>query len=334
MPTDEPPRRRKRARRAIALHTVKLCVGVGIVALLLRKHDFRAVGAAILDADPGNLALAWIFTLAGFAALAWMHRVALRPLHMPFTTGAILKILFQIRFYALFLPGGAGVVVKWRKFSKPGNQPGQALALMVFSRVVHSFALLALAFGAIAMDRQFPWPGSVWGIAAVLAATALATWLLISQDAASRLLGASRWSAPAMLPIPDALRTKGKKLLTFAAAFRTLHAWEVTLVLGAAFASGAAHAMQHFFLARAVGLDLSIWDRHLAPGNCGALLGAAHLTLGPWVARSEFRGYSGPLWRRPARGHRLFAPVLCRLRRGPRHHRRNCRVLGLVSARA
>ena len=245
--------------RAIALHAAKLAVGVGIVAFLLRRHDFRAVGASILDADPGNLAIAWVFAFGGFAMLAWMHRFALRPLHMPLTTGAILKILFQIRFYSLFLPGGAGVVVKWHKFSKPGKQPGQALAVMVFSRVVHTFALLALALGAVALDKQFPWPGTVWGLTALLAATALATWLLLSEDAAARMLGGNRWAAPATLPIPAALRAKGKKLLTFTAAFRTLHAWEVALVLGAAFASGACHAVQHYFLARAVGLELSIW---------------------------------------------------------------------------
>ncbi len=250
----QPPRR----IRGILLYLAKVAVGVGIVAYLLAKYDWRTVADGLLHADLGCVVIAWAFGLLGLVFYAVMNRIALRPLKMPLTTLGLLKILFQTRFYALFLPGGANVLVKWYKLSKPGRQPAQALALMAFSRTLHLFSLLFWAVVGIWGDALFPWPGLRWCIVGLLGLTALALCCFMSDTLIEAIR--ARVSGPwQRLPVPAWLRGRAGKVARLATAFKQFGYREAMAVLLLAIAGNFVETIQHVYIARAVGVDLSFF---------------------------------------------------------------------------
>ena len=244
--------------RKVVVHLAKLAFGVAICAFLVYKYDWRQVLEPILNARWDSIALAWCFAIVALASYAAMNRVALRPLKMPLTVLQILKILFQIRFFALFLPGGSNFFVKWYKFSKPGKQPAQALALMLYSRVLHLFALLFLAMMGVWCDRLFPWPPVRWLMLAVFILTTLVLIALMSRTLLAIIVPALRvpWQA---LPVPAFARAKLEKLGMFSTAFQHFTKREAAGVLLFAVGGNFFETVQHFFIAQAVGLDLSLF---------------------------------------------------------------------------
>ncbi len=242
-------------KRLVALHFARLMVGVAIVAFLLWKYDWRTIARSLLAADLSCVATAWVFAILGLSCYAVMNRIALRPLKMPLSTLRILKILFQTRFYALFMPGGTNIIVKWYKFSQGGSQPGQALALMAFSRLLHLFSMLLLAVLGVWCDGRFPWQNVRWVMAALLVAAAALLPLFLSQSVISWLQShaVGPWKRT---PVPNWLRARIEKVARLSTAFRHLHWWEVGAVLACAVAGNAIETVQHVYIAGAVGLEL------------------------------------------------------------------------------
>ena len=250
------PEQPSRIRKVVA-HLTKLAIGVAICAALVYKYDWREVIEPIANARSQSILCAWGFAFLGLWAYSIMNRVALRPLDMPLSVAHILKILFQIRFYALFLPGGTNVFVKWYKFARPGRQPAQALALMLFSRALHLFALLSLALVGIWFDRQFPWPTVRWLMLGVFVAVSATLLVLMSRHLVTKVVTALQvpWQA---LPVPAFLRARIEKLGTFSTAFQHLTKPEAAAVLLLAVGGHSLETVQHYFIAQAVGLELSL----------------------------------------------------------------------------
>ena len=255
--TPAPPVHASRGR-GVLLHLGKLAVGVAIVAYLLWQYDFMAVGARLRGTDPAWFAFAWVFALATMLANAAISRMAVRPLGMPFTTLQILKVNFQVRFYALFLPGAANFVVKWHKLARPAKQPGEALVLMGFSRLVHSLALLLVTATAIARDPSFPWPWmqyAAWLMAGLLVVAFCFVLSNAGRHTATRI-GELPWISRFL---PWFIASRWRKLWHTIARLQGVSRGELLLLVTLAFASNLLEILQHTCIGYAVGLELSFW---------------------------------------------------------------------------
>lgn len=239
----------------MALFAAKLAFGLAVLAILLYRADWRTVLAEILDARVSLLLASWIFGFAGLFCYALMHHMAMRPLNMPLSTGHVLRILFQIRFYGLFLPGGANALVKWRKFSRPGGQPAQAFALMSFGQVLHAFSSLLLAVIGLNLDPRFPWPGLAWLTAGFFVLSTVLLLLLVSESAGSRFFRMFQSLRPDESS-PSLMKRGLARLLGAAVEFRRSTWLEVTGYTAVGVAGKVFESIQLMLVAHAVGIGL------------------------------------------------------------------------------
>jgi len=154
-----PPKKRSR-RRALVLHLVRALVGVSVVVFLLHRYDFHAVFGVILGVDLAWLAAAWAVGLAAMFTFVYMQSIVFRPLGSAISPLYLLKVQFQQRFFAMFMPGGTAILVKWYKLSKPSGKPGMTLALMAFMRLLNVASIVSVTALAVFCDPSFPWPAA------------------------------------------------------------------------------------------------------------------------------------------------------------------------------
>lgn len=245
-------------RKKVAVHLLKAAIGAAIVGYLLYRYDFAAVWSNLREANAWLFVLAWAYGLAAMALYARMTRMAMRSLGMPLTTLEILKIQFQVRFYSLFMPGAANMLVKWYKFAKPGKQPAQALIIMGFTRLLHLIAIMLLATVGIWRDAFFPWPPLQW--AAIGAAMALTLGFLFMVSTPGRHTATILADLPWIERFaPAFLATRWRKLWRILAQLQGISAWEIVLLLAMALGGNFLETLQHLAIGQAVGLELSMW---------------------------------------------------------------------------
>jgi len=247
------------ARRRL-FYFLKLAIGLAIVAFLFYKYDLSKVATAMLQLGPKAMFWIWFYTLLGLWFHAWMLQGALRPLHMRFTTWRLFVIHLQIRFYALFLPGAANVVIKWQKLAKPGAQPAQALAVIAFTRVAHTLAVLLLAVTGMAMDGVFPWPSVQWLTTGLLFLTAACMALSTSQRLGPRLDRMAD-SILRRMPGPQSLRDKLTKIWAAFRGFRGMHLHQIGSIIVLTVVGQAFQTLGQIEIAHAVGADVSFWTQ-------------------------------------------------------------------------
>jgi glycosyltransferase 2 family protein len=102
---------------------------------------------------------------------------------MTLSVSAIVRINFITSFYSLFLPGYlAGGVIRWHRLARHDGKPAQALAIVLFGRVISTLVSVAIGFGCWALDaraREVPLYGLA--LAALFGALLFAYWLLFSS---------------------------------------------------------------------------------------------------------------------------------------------------------
>lgn len=246
-----PTRWRKRAT-----HLIKVLIGVAIVAYLASIHDAAEIGRALAAANVLDIALACFFGGISLYSYALMYAAAVRPLGMPLTAAAIMRIQLQIRFYALFMPGAANMLVKWYKLARPGKQPAQALILMGFTRILLTISMLCLALVGIAADSLFPWSALRIYLLATLLLALTALFALTSTkigDGLQSLL--NRKSA--LLGNESIFERKVEKAVQLSTAFGTLTNAQILSLLTLALVGSVFQSLQMLSLAQAVGVPLS-----------------------------------------------------------------------------
>jgi uncharacterized membrane protein YbhN (UPF0104 family) len=123
---------------------------------------------------------------------------------MTLSVAAICRISFITSFYSLFLPGYlAGGVIRWHRIARHDGKPAQALAIVLFGRVVSTLISVAIGFACWALDaraREVPIYGLA--LAALFVALVFAYWLLFSSGQRAKSLAdfflRQRW-VPAMV---------------------------------------------------------------------------------------------------------------------------------------
>lgn len=144
---------------------LKLLVSVAVLALIVRQVSFHAIADALRGADP-RLVLLGILPLplmSWLAALQMRVATELQGLKLPLRR--IIEVNLSTAFYGLFLPGViAGGALRWYQFSSPDGKPLEALAAIVYNRVVETSTALVLGLAFWAADpvaRAHPALGAI-----------------------------------------------------------------------------------------------------------------------------------------------------------------------------
>ena len=149
---------------------------------------------------------------------------------MTLSVAAICRINFITSFYSLFLPGHlAGGVIRWHRLARHDGKPAQALAIVLFGRVISTLVSVAIGFACWALDppaRDVP----IYGIAlaAMFAALVFAYWLLFTGKRARGLaefLLRQRW-------VPTVVASKLGKVLHSGGRFDQLGIQRVVTTIG------------------------------------------------------------------------------------------------------
>lgn len=247
------------ARRRF-FYFLKLALGLAILAFLFYKYDLSKVATAMLQLGPKAMFWIWFWTLLGLWFHAQMLQGALRPLDMRFTTWRLFVIHLQIRFYALFLPGAANVVVKWQKLAKPGAQPAQALAVIAFTRIAHTLAVLLLAVTGMTMDGIFPWPSVQWASVGLLILTGSCLAVCTSQRLGPSLDHLAE-IVLGRIPGPERFREKLAKIWAAFRGFRAIRLPQIAMIILLTVVGQAFQTLGQIEIAHAVGADVSFWTQ-------------------------------------------------------------------------
>ena len=174
---------------------------------------------------------------------------------MTLSVAAICRINFITSFYSLFLPGYlAGGVIRWHRIARHDRKPAQALAIVLFGRVISTIVSVAIGFTCWALDeRARSVPAYGIALAALFVSLLIAYWLLFTGRNASGLahwLGRQHW-------IPGMVSSKLGKVLHAASRFDQLGARRLASTIGLLTVHELIGILSFYWLAVALHLPLS-----------------------------------------------------------------------------
>lgn len=204
-----------------SLRTVlRLVISAGLLYYILSKIPVDQLTSILRGIDP------WPFlaSLALTPVMTWLTATQTRILTdqqgLTLSTGQIFTVTFSTAFYGLLLPGAlVGGAVRWYKFSQQDSKPAEALAAIVFGRLLNMLVLAVTGLACWALDaegRRNPWNGA---ILAVTVAVMLGVWFLFFRRRQAIALASliERFQL-----VPAIARTKLAKLLRAAADFHSI----------------------------------------------------------------------------------------------------------------
>jgi hypothetical protein len=174
---------------------------------------------------------------------------------MTLSVAAICRINFITSFYSLFLPGYlAGGVIRWHRIAKHDGKPAQALAIILFGRVVSTIVSVAIGLACWGLDaRARGVPAYGLALAGLLVALLFAYLLLFTgkrAGSAAAWMSRQRW-------IPALVTTKAAKVLHSADRFDQLGAARMASTVGLLVVHEIIGIMSFYLLAVALDLGLS-----------------------------------------------------------------------------
>ncbi len=174
---------------------------------------------------------------------------------MTLSVAAICRINFITSFYSLFLPGYlAGGVIRWHRIARHDKKPAQALAIVLYGRVLSTLISVAIGFACWALDaqaRRVP----IYGIALAVLFVGLlvAYWILFTGQHAS---GMAHW-LDRKTWVPKGLSGKLGKVLHSASRFDQVGARRLAATAGLLVVHELIGILSFYWLAVALHLPLS-----------------------------------------------------------------------------
>jgi uncharacterized protein (TIRG00374 family) len=134
---------------------MRLALGAGILAACFQLPDMSALPDAVAQIDVRWLLLALILAILGTVLLpSLMTQQALELERIDLSLGELVLINFAIRFYVLVLPRAASIGIRWLRYTK-GGEAHDALALMVYERLMQLFAMTLIGAVALAFELDY-----------------------------------------------------------------------------------------------------------------------------------------------------------------------------------
>jgi uncharacterized protein (TIRG00374 family) len=234
---------------------LRIAVSVALLAVVLWKIPFDAFLSHLSDVD--LLPMFASYLLIPIMGYIDANRTKMMTdLHdMTLSVAAICRINFITSFYSLFLPGYlAGGVIRWHRIARHDGKPAQALAIVLFGRVLSTLISLAIGFGCWALDeraRQVPVYGIV--LAAMFGMLLLAYWVLFAGKRASAMahwLARQKW-------VPAVAASKLGKVLHAASRFDQLGPRRLGATVGLLVVHELIGILSFYLLAVALNMGLS-----------------------------------------------------------------------------
>lgn len=245
--------------KTILKWSVRLLLGVGITTYLVAKFDYSRILAGIMGASLPLFALALMLKALGGFCHCLTQKICLPAQRMTFSLRELMKLNVVIRFYSLFLPGGVSVTaVKWYKLSKPSGQRAQAAAFVLFTRLLHTAALIAVCLLGLVLDPQFRYP-RVKAATVVVLGVLLGTGGLLFLPAFTRLVGRALQLLGTARFLPRLLTSKVQKVWQAVQGFQQLPTFHVLLAALTSLLGHAAETIAFYCLARSVSLPATIF---------------------------------------------------------------------------
>jgi glycosyltransferase 2 family protein len=232
---------------------------VVVLSLLITRIDFASTMSSLRAVQPGYLLAALILYFAYRFLWGYLMSFALIPLRLDFTILQLFKINLIAGFYAVVLPGTmlAGGAVSWYKLARPSGKPFEAGSLVVYFRLVHTLTLLAIGLVGMWFDSHLL--PDLRLKAAILLVGVMLLLLPFVSPAFTHLAEGMGRTVSRRLIIPGRLRDKGLAIWGPLIALQALRGWTIVFVLGLSLVSNLLGILVWFVLARAVGIQLSIF---------------------------------------------------------------------------
>ena len=243
--------------RKWVVYFLKLAISLAIVAALLVKYDTHKVLHSLTPMNMASMFWIWFWMLLGLWFHSWMLQRALLPLGMKFRVLDLYKINFQIRFYGLFLPGATNMLIKWHKLAKPTGQPGEALAVMAFTRMLHTFAMLFLTVLGMLLDTMFPWT-HVKIIGAGLLLVVAVSIVLTTSTITGPYMDYIALAVLHRLPRNGVVQRKMQKLWGFFTSFRKIELEGLLILMSLTVVGQIFHTYSQINIAHGAGMDITL----------------------------------------------------------------------------
>ena len=239
---------------------LRLLLPMVLLGLLFWKIDLQTVSAAIVNAQWRLLCSVVLINLLARWLMAYQTKLGLAPQHMDFSTFALFRIGLISTFYTLLLPGEiTGGGIRWYKLSKKQGKWAEAVAVVVFFRLINTLTLGITGFVAMWLDHRVLAIIPRWLPAAFVGVLTLGILPLLSRRVGMWIEGIS----PAIvgwLPLPRWLRHHGKQLWNSVKVFQRLRKSTLLTIVLLAFVMHLLHISNYILVGISVGIDdLSLW---------------------------------------------------------------------------
>jgi uncharacterized membrane protein YbhN (UPF0104 family) len=153
----------------------KAAISLGIFGYLFFKVDWRIILDALRVINPGFYLMSMLLALVGVFLHALKYYFLIRSTTIARSLPSMVKIIFGVRFYALFLPSALGTeAVKWYKVTRNERERTFFMASSFFERSMFIFLLLVAGLVPLFLYS----PGSAAAFRAAVFPPALAVLML------------------------------------------------------------------------------------------------------------------------------------------------------------
>ncbi len=236
---------------------IKAAVLIALFAVLFWIVPLQDVLAALVRAEPLPLLFGLLLSLPVAFLTAVELAVLVRKQGISHGVGKVFVINMAVKFYTLVTPGTiVGSGVRWYRLAQPDGKAAEALAALAFFRLIETFVAVAFGLAFWLLSGQGTAESVVWLI--VLFVASLLFWLVLTR--LSDVL--STWFKTLRGRVQDRplwlwVFQRVERFLTAIAAYASLSAWDLFLVICAGLGSLMINVWSGLNLARSVGIQIS-----------------------------------------------------------------------------
>ena len=238
---------------------LQLAFTLFLLILVLNSLNLLNLLQSLSAIDFRILFLSLLVTLGIRFIWAYQISISQAPLNMHFSVYEIFRIQMIATFYTLFLPGNlvAGGV-SWYKLSQPGRKFIEAGALLIFFRLIQISSLICMGMIFALGDPQLSTPRfRTFIIIGILIIITL--WILFFSNQITRIFNLIAKNFNGHSPFIKSVFDKVERLINTILKFRSLGLNHLIFVFGLSLFAQLLVILSFFFIAKAVGIQLSIF---------------------------------------------------------------------------
>ena len=144
----------KANRKTAAILALKVFFSAAIIAGCFLAVDLSELPSVLARIDLPWFSAALVLSILGSIVLpAMVTAVALNTERIRLTLQDIITINFVTRFYILIFPRAVSTGIRWLRY-KEGGRGEDALALMIYERILQLLTMIVIAVAAVLSDRD------------------------------------------------------------------------------------------------------------------------------------------------------------------------------------